>query len=161
MQFTSTLAVLATLATSALAVPPVAGGEGVGNGVENKGNGDVRFHVPDSVTVKEGQDKCGDQAQLSCCNKATYAGDTTTIDKGLLAGALSNLVGAGSGAEGLGLFDQCSKLPLQVPILAIGLNDVLNQQCKQNIACCQDSGASADGDVIGAALPCVALGSIL
>ncbi|KAI9930085.1 hypothetical protein MW887_011895 [Aspergillus wentii] len=113
MQFSLTAAVLA-LATTVAALPPAdVGGKGIGNGAGNKGNADVKFPVPDDITVKQAQAKCGDQAELSCCNKATYAGDTTTIDDGLLAGALSNLIGAGSGAEGLGLFDQCSKLPLQ------------------------------------------------
>ncbi|OJJ41748.1 hypothetical protein ASPWEDRAFT_35354 [Aspergillus wentii DTO 134E9] len=161
MQFSLTAAVLA-LATTVAALPPAdVGGKGIGNGAGNKGNADVKFPVPDDITVKQAQAKCGDQAELSCCNKATYAGDTTTIDDGLLAGALSNLIGAGSGAEGLGLFDQCSKLPLQIPILAIGLNDLINQQCKQNIACCQNSPSSADGDLIGLGLPCIALGSII
>jgi hypothetical protein len=72
-----------------------------------------RFSVPDSLTVEQAQSKCGDQAQLSCCNSATYAGDTTDINSGILSGALSNLIGAGSGAKGLGIFDQCSKLDAQ------------------------------------------------
>ncbi|CEL04252.1 Putative Rodlet peptide (Fragment) [Aspergillus calidoustus] len=111
-----------------------------------------------TVLATRASDKCGDQAQLSCCNKATYAGDTTEVADGILAGALSNLIGAGSGAEGLGLFDQCSKLDVA---LLIGVQDLINQQCKQNIACCQNSGSSADGDLIGVGLPCIALGSIL
>ncbi|KAA8645756.1 hypothetical protein EYZ11_012523 [Aspergillus tanneri] len=121
----------------------------------------VRFPVPDDMTVKEGSDKCGDQAQLSCCNKATYAGDTVDSDNGILAGLLSNLLGSGSGSEGAGIFEQCSKLPLQVNIIAIGLQDILNQQCKENIACCQSTGSDANGDLLGLALPCIALGSIL
>ncbi|RAL09780.1 hydrophobin family protein, partial [Aspergillus homomorphus CBS 101889] len=120
-----------------------------------------RFPVPDSYTVKQGSDKCGDQAQLSCCNKATYAGDTTTIDSGALAGLLSNIAGSGSGSQGIGLFDQCSKLDLSIPIIGINAQDILNQQCKQNIACCQDSGASASNDLLGVSLPCIALGSII
>ncbi|KAE8152498.1 fungal hydrophobin [Aspergillus avenaceus] len=158
MQFSLTAAVLA-LATSVVALPPAA--PGVGNGLGNKGNSDIKFPVPDNVSVKQAAEKCGDQAQLSCCNKVTYAGDTTEVDEGLLAGALSNLLGAGSGSEGLGLFDQCSKLPLQIPIIAIALQDMVNQQCKQNIACCQNSPSSADGNLIGLGLPCIALGSII
>ena len=80
MQFTIS-AVLALAATVA-ALPPVgpssAGGEGNANGVANKGNTNVRFPVPDDMTVKQAQAKCGDQAQLSCCNKATYAGDLSS-----------------------------------------------------------------------------------
>jgi hypothetical protein len=72
-----------------------------------------RFKVPDSMTVEQAQAKCGDQAQLSCCNKAVYAGDTTDVNSGALGGVLSNLIGSGSGASGLGVFDQCSKLDAQ------------------------------------------------
>ncbi|KAL2847408.1 hypothetical protein BJX68DRAFT_240077 [Aspergillus pseudodeflectus] len=42
---------------------------------------------------------------MSCCNKAKYGGDTTTIGEGL-----SNLLGAGPAAEGLGISTACSKL---------------------------------------------------
>ncbi|KAJ5251584.1 hypothetical protein N7489_001994 [Penicillium chrysogenum] len=120
-----------------------------------------RFSVPDSLTVEQAQSKCGDQAQLSCCNSATYAGDTTDINSGILSGALSNLIGAGSGAKGLGIFDQCSKLDAQIPIIGIAAQDILNQKCKQNIACCANSPSEANNDLVGAGLPCVALGSIL
>ncbi|KKK23855.1 hypothetical protein P175DRAFT_0512001 [Aspergillus ochraceoroseus IBT 24754] len=157
MKFSIAAAVVA-FAASVVALPPA---PGVGNGVGNKGNSNVRFPVPDNVTVKQASDKCGDNAQLSCCNKAVYAGDTTNVDDGILAGALSNLIGAGSGAEGLGLFDQCSKLPLQVPVLAVGIQDIVNQQCKQNIACCQSSPSTASNDLVGVGLPCIALGSII
>jgi hypothetical protein len=117
MQFT--LASVLGLAATVAALPPSAGGFGNGNGLANKGNTDVKFPVPDSMTVKQAQAKCGDQAQLSCCNKATYAGDTTDVNSGMLAGVLGNLVGAGSGADGLGLFDQCSKLDLQSKLYSI------------------------------------------
>jgi hypothetical protein len=131
---------------------------GVGNGIGNKGNANVRFPVPDDITVKQATDKCGDQAQLSCCNKATYAGDTTDIDEGVLAGTLKNLLGAvGPGSEGLGLFEQCSHL--DIPIIAIA--DIVNKRCQQNIACCQRTESDASGSLIGIALPCIALGSLL
>ncbi|EPS34868.1 hypothetical protein PDE_09832 [Penicillium oxalicum 114-2] len=163
MQFT-TLSALLGLAATVVALPPMApsaGGMGAGNGVGNKGNTQVRFPVPDNMTVKQAQAKCGDQAQLSCCNKATYAGDTTDVNSGILGGTLSNLIGAGSGADGLGLFNQCSKLDLQIPIIGIPIQDLVNQKCKQNIACCQNSPSSANSDLIGLGLPCVALGSII
>ncbi|KAH8423578.1 hydrophobin family protein [Aspergillus melleus] len=159
MKFSISAAVVA-LATTVAALPPAVA-NGAGNGVGNKGNSQVRFPVPGDVTVKQASEKCGDQAELSCCNKATYAGDTTNVDEGILAGALSNLIGAGSGSEGLGLFDQCSKLPLQINIIDIALNDLVNQQCKQNIACCQNSPSDASDDLIGLGLPCIALGSII
>ncbi|GFF51398.1 hydrophobin [Aspergillus udagawae] len=159
MKFSLSAAVLA-LAVSVAALPQK-DVNAAGNGVGNKGNANVRFPVPDNMTVKQATEKCGDQAQLSCCNKATWAGDVTDVDEGILAGTLKNLIGGGSGSEGLGLFDQCSKLDLQVAILAIPIQDLVNQQCKQNIACCQNSPSDASGSLIGLGLPCIALGSIL
>ncbi|CDM29417.1 fungal hydrophobin [Penicillium roqueforti] len=157
MQFTLSAVVLALAGFSA-AMPA----ENMNNGLQHQNGGAPRFPVPDSLTVQQAQSKCGDQAQLSCCNKATYAGDTTDINSGILAGTLSNLIGSGSGASGLGVFDQCSKLDLQVPVLiGVGVQDLLNQQCKQNIACCANSPSTASNDLVGAGLPCVALGSIL
>ncbi|KAL4936153.1 hypothetical protein BDV06DRAFT_228149 [Aspergillus oleicola] len=117
-----------------------------------------KFPVPDGVTVKEASTKCGDQAQLSCCNDVKYGGDTTEVADGLAAGLLSDLLGAGSAADGLGAFTECSKLDISA---LIGVEDLINQQCKQNIACCAQSPGSADEDLIGATLPCIALGSIL
>ncbi|KAL2797809.1 hypothetical protein BJX66DRAFT_82910 [Aspergillus keveii] len=146
MKFTTAITAL-TLFAAASAFP-------------NRGDAqkDIKFPVPDGMTVKEGSSKCGDQAQLSCCNKAKYGADTTVVADGLAAGLLSNLLGAGSAAEGLGAFTECSKLDIS---LLIGVEDILNQQCKQNIACCANSPGSADGDLIGATLPCIALGSVL
>jgi hypothetical protein len=49
-----------------------------------------------------------------------------------------------------------------VPILiAVPLQDILDQRCKQNVACCANSPSTASNDLVGAGLPCVALGSIL
>jgi hypothetical protein len=115
------LTAILSLAATVAALPPVhptAGGVGNANGVGNKGNTQIRFPVPESMTVKQAQAKCGDQAQLSCCNHATYAGDTTDVNEGILAGTLSHLIGTGSAAEGLGLFDQCSQLDVQRMSLA-------------------------------------------
>lgn len=121
---------LFTLAATVIALPPSAGGTGNGNGAANQGNTDVRFSVPDDMTAKQAQAKCGDQAQLSCCNKAVYAGDS-------------------SGGSGIELFDQCSKLDIQIPILiAIPLQDLVNQNCKQNVTCCQNSSSSAVSNLI-------------
>jgi hypothetical protein len=104
-------------ATGVFALPPNVG-ESNGSGDIGKGKGQIRFPVPEGMTVKEAQAKCGDQAQLSCCNHATYAGDTTDVNEGILAGTLSHLIGTGSAAEGLGLFDQCSQLDVQRMSLA-------------------------------------------
>lgn len=125
-----TLFTLFGLAATVTALPPSAGGFGNGNGVDNQGNTDMRFKVPDDMTVKQAQAKCGDQAQLSCCNKAVYAG-------------------GGSGGSGIELFDQCSKLDIQIPILiAIPIQDLVNQNCKQNVACCQNSPSTAVSNLI-------------
>ncbi|KAJ5464575.1 uncharacterized protein N7458_000261 [Penicillium daleae] len=163
MQFA--LTAILSLAATVAALPPVgpsAGGVGNANGVGNKGNTQIRFPVPENMTVKQAQAKCGDQAQLSCCNHATYAGDTTDVNDGILAGTLSHLVGTGSGASGLGLFDQCSQLDAQVPLIfALGVQDLIKKHCQQNIACCQNSPSSASGDLIGLGLPCVAVGALI
>ncbi|KAJ5495062.1 Hydrophobin [Penicillium diatomitis] len=159
MQFT-TSSIFLGLAALAVALP--ADQSTSANGLRAQNDSDVRWHVPSSMTVQEAQAKCGDQAQLSCCNKATYAGDTTDVNSGIGGGLLSNLIGSGSGAEGAGLFEQCSKLDAQIPILiAVPIQDLINQKCKQNIACCANSPGNASNDLVGAALPCVALGSVL
>ncbi|KAI3006045.1 fungal hydrophobin [Aspergillus niger] len=162
MKFSITAAVLAFAAT-VVAMPggSPSTGNGAGNGNGNDGNSQVRFPVPGDMTVKQAEDKCGDQAQLSCCNKATYAGDSTNVDSGLLAGTLSNLIGTGSGSEGLGLFQECSKLPIRIPIIGIAVQDIISKQCQQNIACCQSSPSTTDDDLIGLGLPCIALGSLV
>ncbi|KAJ5982265.1 hypothetical protein N7451_012365 [Penicillium sp. IBT 35674x] len=157
MQFTWGVVglVFATLAT---ALPQ----EAVGNGMQSQDHDAIRWRVPDGMTVQEAQTKCGDQAQLSCCNKATYAGDTTDVNSGLGSGLLSHLLGTGSGAAGAGIFDQCSKLNVQVAaVIAVPIKDILNQRCKQNIACCARSPHESANDLVGASLPCIALGSIL
>ncbi|KAJ5737520.1 fungal hydrophobin [Penicillium malachiteum] len=156
MQF-SLSAVVIAFASLATALPTESTGL-----LSQGGHGGIKWPVPGGMTVKEAQSKCGDQAQLSCCNKATYAGDTTDVNSGLGGGLLSNLIGTGSGAAGAGIFDQCSKLDAQIPILiAVDAQDILDQRCKQNIACCANSPSDAGNDLIGAGLPCVALGSIL
>lgn len=108
MRFTLTTLVL-SLSTLAIAAPHENALARSPNGLRGQDTDAIRWHVPHSMTVEQAQSKCGDQAQLSCCNKATYAGDTSDVNAGLL----SNLIGAGSGAEGVGLFDQCSKLDVQ------------------------------------------------
>ncbi|RJE21728.1 Conidial hydrophobin Hyp1 RodA [Aspergillus sclerotialis] len=117
------------------------------------------FPVPDDMTVKQAQAKCGDQAKLSCCNKANY-GDTTNVNPGVLSGLLSNLGGNG----GLGLFDGCSELNLNIPVvnlIPVNVQDLVNKRCQQNIACCQNSPSHSDGNLVGVAVPCIALGALI
>ncbi|OOO08398.1 Hydrophobin [Aspergillus oryzae] len=151
MQF-SVAAVLA-LATAVAALPP-ASGTGAGQQVGHSKND---FPLPKELTTKQAADKCGDQAQLTCCNKTVKTGDFTQVEEGLLAGLLSNLLGAGQGSQGLGLLDECTNIPV-IPIISIASPQ---EQCKQPISCCQNTKSSADGDLIGVGLPCIALGSLL
>ncbi|OJZ87751.1 hypothetical protein ASPFODRAFT_206566 [Aspergillus luchuensis CBS 106.47] len=146
MKFTAAAAL--ALATVVVAQPSV------------RGRAVNHIPAPAGMTVSQGADSCGSGNQLSCCNKATYAGDSTDIDSGLLSGLLSGLIGSGSGSQGIGLADDCSPLDLQALDL-VGLQNLLNDQCEQTAACCQGSGSDTEGNVIGVGLPCVALGSLL
>lgn len=69
-----------------------------------------KFPVPDSVTVKQASDACGDKAQLSCCNEAHYSGDYTKANAGVAAGLVSDVLGGSGSSEGIGAFKGCSKL---------------------------------------------------
>lgn len=111
MWFTFTPLVLG-ISTLATAAPHENALARSSNSLRGRDNDAIRWHVPHTMTVEQAQSKCGDQAQLSCCNKATYAGDTTDVNSGLASGVLSHLIGTGSGAHGLGIFDQCSKLDI-------------------------------------------------
>ena len=118
MQFTISAVILA-LAGFAAAAPA----EALNNSLE--GHEHPRFKVPDGMTVKEAQAKCGDQAQLSCCNKATYAGDTTDVNSGILGGTLSNFIGPAPVLKVLVSSDQCSKLDVQSKLFSM-LNSVIS-----------------------------------
>ncbi|PLB54750.1 hypothetical protein P170DRAFT_442779 [Aspergillus steynii IBT 23096] len=127
---------------------------------EQKPSSEIVWPAPKGMTVTEASSKCGEQAQLSCCNKASKGGDTTNVHEG--GGQLSGVLGAGSASEGGSLFSECSKLDAQVTVLLLlGVQDVLDQQCKQNVACCQGNKGDASDSLIGATLSCVGLGSIL
>ncbi|RHZ49720.1 hypothetical protein CDV55_102907 [Aspergillus turcosus] len=147
MKFTTSIAAV-LLAVSAAAM------EVSSRGVTNWG-GDYPT-LPGDMTVSEAAAKCGDQAQLSCCNHAVRSGDVTDM-----GGILKNALGGGSGNDIVEIFDQCSKLDVQVAILAIPIQDALNQRCKQNVACCQANEGDASDNLLGVDLACVALGSVL
>ncbi|BCR87742.1 uncharacterized protein ACHE_40306A [Aspergillus chevalieri] len=110
------------------------------------------------VTLKQAQNKCGSQAKVSCCNKKIESGDSYNQNKGLLSGGILNGLLGGKGSEGLGVFDQCNELSVTA---LLGLDDILSDQCKQNIACCDDSNAKAEGGLVNVALPCVVLQDLL
>ncbi|KAJ6111270.1 conidial hydrophobin Hyp1/RodA [Penicillium sp. IBT 16267x] len=115
--------------------------------------------IPKGMTVSQAQAKCGDNAKVNCCNKYTSNKDITTSNSGPLSGALQSAL-----AQGLGIGEQCNDLSLNIPVLNVvggGVDQLINQKCKQNIACCQNTGSSADNNLVGVALPCVALGSLI
>ncbi|KAI0444557.1 hypothetical protein F4803DRAFT_511132 [Xylaria telfairii] len=106
-----------------------------------------------SVTVGQAGDSCGRDFELSCCNHVEQSGDSSMEASGLLAGALQGVLADGE----LGLFSGCSKLDVAA---IIGVDDLLNSQCKQTAACCQHSGTNQEG-LVNVGLPCVALGGLL
>ncbi|KAJ5835856.1 hypothetical protein N7447_001882 [Penicillium robsamsonii] len=130
--------------------------DGVGGG-----NAEIRFPVDHETTVQQAEAKCGNDASLSCCNKVTYTHDITTANTGPLPGVIQTALGGGPGGDGLGLFSQCKDVTAKIPVLNIvggGVDQLVDQKCKQNIACCQPS--QDDVSNIGVAVPCVALGSL-
>jgi len=69
------------------------------------------YPAPSKMTVKEAEAKCG-KAQLSCCNrKIQNFGDNTQVNSGILNGVLGSLLNGGP-VSSIGIFDQCSKLPV-------------------------------------------------
>ncbi|EAW07125.1 hydrophobin family protein [Aspergillus clavatus NRRL 1] len=144
MQF---LAVVSLLAATALALPPATGSQAP--------NVHPVFDNANQYTLSQAQNKCGEKTTLSCCNHVSSVGDTTSVNYGLLNGLLGNTL---SGPEGVGLLSGCTKLDVTA---LIGVNDLLNKQCQQNVACCQGTESTATGGLVNLALPCVALGSII
>ncbi|KAE8374250.1 hypothetical protein BDV26DRAFT_284452 [Aspergillus bertholletiae] len=147
------VAAILALTTTVAALPPL-GGAGAGQQVGNSKN---QFNLPKELNTQQAAEKCGDNAQLTCCNKQVRSGDFTEVEDGLLAGLLSNILGNGQGSEGLGLLDECTNIPV-APVIPIVTPQ---EQCKQPIACCQNTKGSADSSLIGLGLPCIALGSLL
>ncbi|KEZ46529.1 hypothetical protein SAPIO_CDS0316 [Scedosporium apiospermum] len=94
------------------------------------------------ITIEEAQNVCGNDLTLSCCNNEQAFGGL-----GLLSGLVS----------GLGIFNGCSSLSASG---LIGVGDILNSHCKQNVVCCH-GGETNQAGLVNVALPCVALGSLL
>ncbi|KAJ5197046.1 conidial hydrophobin Hyp1/RodA [Penicillium cf. viridicatum] len=131
--------------------------------MSHSGDG-VRFPVDHNTTIQQAQAKCGNDANVSCCNKATYTHDITSANTGPLPGVVQTALGGGPGSDGLGLFRQCNDVSTQVPVLNIvggSIDQPVEQKCKQNIACCQLSPSQDNGNSVGAVVPCVALGSLI
>ncbi|GIK05001.1 hypothetical protein Aspvir_009100 [Aspergillus viridinutans] len=136
------LAVASLLAATALALP---GGHPGVNPI---------FDSSNEYTLQQAQNKCGDHTTLSCCNHVSKVGDTTAFNYGVLNGLFGNTL---SGPEGVGILSGCQKISVTG---FLGLSDLLNKQCQQNVACCQDTKSEASGGIVNVAAPCVALGSI-
>ncbi|KAJ4244189.1 hypothetical protein NW762_014570 [Fusarium torreyae] len=99
-----------------------------------------------SLTVAQAQQKCGENQSVYCCNKVSNK-------------QTGNAVGNGPELlNGLSLFDQCSKVNVNVIGIA---NNLLNKECQANAACCQDSDSNASGGLVNAALPCVAISNLI
>ncbi|KAI1424725.1 hypothetical protein F5Y12DRAFT_714963 [Xylaria sp. FL1777] len=112
-----------------------------------------KYPSPGDVTVGVAGDTCGENMELSCCNHVDQSGDSVMEAEGILAGALQGVLAGGE----VGLFSGCAKLTLTA---LIGVDDLLNSQCKQNAACCQHSGTTQEG-LVNVGLPCVALSSLI
>ncbi|KAK5988587.1 Rodlet protein [Cladobotryum mycophilum] len=110
----------------------------------------------DGVTVGQAIDACGNNLQLNCCNKVDNSVDIDN-NSDVFGGLIGSLGGA-LNHDDIGLFDQCSSLSLSA---LIGVSSLLNNHCKQNVACCQNSPSNAVGGLINIALPCIAIGGIL
>ncbi|KAI1255731.1 hypothetical protein MGN70_002471 [Eutypa lata] len=136
MRFTTT-AVLSLVASALAAPQPPMGSPDIGS----------------DVTIGQAGDTCGQDLELSCCNDVDQSGDSTNVASGILAGLMGGALENGD----LGLFSGCSKLSVAA---AIGVDDILNSQCKQTAACCQHSGSEQEG-LVNVGLPCVALGGLL
>ncbi|KAE8139436.1 hypothetical protein BDV38DRAFT_242671 [Aspergillus pseudotamarii] len=152
MQFS--VATILALATAVAALPPAAG-TGAGQEVGHAKN---EYNLPKELTTKQAAEKCGSNAELKCCNKKVKTGDFTKVEEGLLNGLLDSLAGGGQGSEGLALLDQCTNIPVNVLALPIIQPQ---KQCNQPISCCQNTKSSADGDLIGIGLPCIAISSLM
>ncbi|CEJ80560.1 hypothetical protein VHEMI00736 [[Torrubiella] hemipterigena] len=109
------------------------------------------------MTAGEAGEYCGSGMELNCCNRQV---DTKTADigphqSGLLAGILNGALGGAGGS----ILGDCS--PIDVASL-IGAGAILNgQTCRGKVACCNRSQSVAVGGLINAALPCIALGSVI
>ncbi|PLN76256.1 rodlet peptide [Aspergillus taichungensis] len=124
----------------------------------------VKFPVDDKYTIEQAQAKCGNDAKLSCCNKATYTHDITSTNSGPPPGVIQTALGGGPGRDGLGFFGQCREMSENIPVLNViggGSNQPVAAKCKRNIACCQKNVPQANGNVVGVPIPCVALGSLI
>jgi hypothetical protein len=82
------------------------------------------------MSVQQARDVCGAKTSLKCCNKEVEKGDVKKDnDGGILGGGILTDILSGSILSP----DQCSDVNV--------IGGILSDQCTQNIACCQNSGA--------------------
>ncbi|KAH8168672.1 fungal hydrophobin domain-containing protein [Sarocladium implicatum] len=126
------LTILTVLAASVVARPEKAR-------IQSEGVVDlIPRQVLNDMTVEQAAASCGDNGTISCCNKVKQ-GDTISESNGILSGLLNNAL-----ADGLTLADQCSKISVSTNThTVIGVQDLLNDQCTNTVACCQNTGGSA------------------
>ncbi|KAI1964008.1 hypothetical protein LOZ58_001869 [Ophidiomyces ophidiicola] len=140
------------LATIAAAAP----GTGYGAAPSSpKGAPSSPKGAPPSPKSNQIMAQCGNQ-NLSCCNKEINKVDAKGVDSdfGVLTGIAKNI-----NLENLSIFDQCSKLDIGLGIIGAGLTDILNQKCKQTVACCQQTESNANG-LVAVAVPCIPINAL-
>ncbi|KAI0391441.1 hypothetical protein F5Y17DRAFT_408236 [Xylariaceae sp. FL0594] len=141
MQFTTILAFALGLGSGVLAHP------------SPSPQGTLSPPIGNDVTVGQAGDTCGRDLQLSCCNSVKQIDGTSNAASGLLGGLLGGLLQNGE----VGLFNGCSKLTVTA---LIGVDDLLNKHCSQNVACCQRTTQNQEG-LVNVGLPCIALSSLI
>ncbi|KAK6345943.1 hypothetical protein TWF730_010282 [Orbilia blumenaviensis] len=113
----------------------------------------IIFPAGDQITQVQANKACGKDMTLNCCNDVDISNSGQNKAAGLLGLNVDDVLGK------VGLFGKCSDI--SIPVLnLVPLGSLLNNKCKQNVACCQDSGTTQNG-ILNVGLPCVALGSLI
>ncbi|KAF3904989.1 Hydrophobin [Arthrobotrys entomopaga] len=147
MHSTTLFAVIAFAATSlASPVLPIGALDGIGGVIPV-------FPAPQDVTVAQAAQTCGKDLELSCCDDTNLSVDSSTKAAGALGLDVKDILGK------VGIFGKCNTITVPVVNL-IPVNNLLNNQCKQNVACCQGSGTQQSG-ALNAGLPCIGLSSLI
>ncbi|EGX53192.1 hypothetical protein AOL_s00006g570 [Orbilia oligospora ATCC 24927] len=142
MQF-STLFTVVALALSVSALPNTAAG-----------GKEVVFPIGNSVTMVEANKACGSNMKLNCCNDVDITKNAQSSAAGLLGLNLDRVLGK------VGILGKCNEISIPVVNL-VPINNLLNNKCKQNVACCQDSGNNQQSGLVNVGLPCIALSSLI
>ncbi|RVD84007.1 uncharacterized protein DFL_005774 [Arthrobotrys flagrans] len=113
----------------------------------------IVFPAGNDVTMVQANKACGKDMKLNCCNDVDISESAQGDAAGLLGLNVQNVLGK------VGLFGKCSDISIPIVNL-VPVNNFLNNKCKQNVACCQDSGTTQNG-ILNVGLPCLALGGLL